>query len=161
MIDAPETAPAEKAPAAKRVRVRTTKAKVKDEKLDGAASAALLALVLHSLDEDKAEEIVTIDLRGKTAIADNMVIANGRSQRQVSAMADHLMERVLAAGFKRCRVEGKRQADWVLIDCGDVVVHLFRPEVRAFYNLEKMWAADLAPAPEAAAVSEGETPPAV
>ena len=165
--DAPETAAAEKAPAAKRVRVRTTKAKVKDEKLDGAASAALLALVLHSLDEDKAEEIVTIDLRGKTAIADNMVIANGRSQRQVSAMADHLMERVLAAGYKRCRVEGKRQADWVLIDCGDVVVHLFRPEVRAFYNLEKMWAADLgpatetAPATEAGPTAEVETPPAV
>jgi ribosome-associated protein len=147
--------------------VRTTKAKVKDEKLDGAASAALLALVLHSLDEDKAEEIVTIDLRGKTAIADNMVIANGRSQRQVSAMADHLMERVLAAGFKRCRVEGKRQADWVLIDCGDVVVHLFRPEVRTFYNLEKMWSAEFGPATQAAVAAEPdsaagvETPPAV
>jgi ribosome-associated protein len=72
-----------------------------------------------------------------------MVIANGRSQRQVSAMADHLIERLGKAGFRKARVEGKRQADWVLIDCGDVVVHLFRPEVRAFYNLEKMWSADL------------------
>ena len=99
--------------------------------------------MLHSLDEDKAEDIVTIDLEGKTTIADHMVIANGRSQRQVAAMAEHLIERLGKEGFARCRVEGKRQADWVLIDCGDVVVHLFRPEVRAFYNLEKMWSADL------------------
>ena len=80
---------------------------------------------------------------GKTSIADHMVIANGRSQRQVAAIAEHLVERLSKAGFKKVRVEGKRQADWVLIDCGDVVVHLFRPEVRAFYNLEKMWSADL------------------
>lgn len=96
-------------------------------------------MVLDSLDQDKAEDIVAIDLRGKTSIADNMVIASGRSSRQVGAIAQHLVERVKDAGLGSCRVEGMTQGDWVLIDVGDIVVHVFRPEVRVFYNLEKMW----------------------
>lgn len=97
----------------------------------------ILELVLHTLEDGKAEEIVTIDLAGKTTIADHMVIASGRSARQVLALTEHL-ERVLA---RRTRIstEGKTAADWVLIDAGDVIVHLFRPEIRAYYNLEKMW----------------------
>ncbi len=109
----------------------------------------LLDLVRTSLEDDKAEDIISIDLKGKTTIADYMIVANGRSQRQVTAMADHLAERVKKAGFASCQVEGLPRADWVLIDAGDVIVHIFRPEVRAYYNLEKMWAVDL---PDEAAV---------
>lgn len=111
----------------------------------------MLALVQRSLDDDKAEEPVVIDLANKSSIADYMVIASGRSARQVSAMADHLAERVKAAGYGSAKVEGRSNADWVLIDTGDVIVHLFRPEVRNFYNLEKLWSVNL-PAEEAAAV---------
>lgn len=100
-------------------------------------------LIIQSLDQDKAEDIISIDLTGKSSLADCLVIASGRSTRQVAAMAEHLKERLKAAGAGRCQIEGLPQADWVLIDAGDVIVHLFRPEVRAFYNLEKMWAADL------------------
>ncbi len=105
-----------------------------------AEPGSLHALVLQSLDDDQAQEIVSIPLEGKTAIADHMVIASGRSSRQVTAMAEKLAERVKAAGFGSSRIEGLPAADWVLIDCGDVIVHLFRPEVRSFYNLERMWA---------------------
>ena len=91
------------------------------------------------MEDDKAEEPVVIDLSGKSSIADFMVIASGRSQRQVAAMTDHLREKLKAAGAGRLAVEGLQRCDWVLIDAGDVIVHLFRPEVRAFYNLEKMW----------------------
>lgn len=100
----------------------------------------LLALVLGQLDDDQAQEIVTIDLAGKTSIADYMVIASGRSTRQVAAMAQKLAERIKQSGFGPVKLEGLPAADWVLIDAGDVVVHLFRPEVRSFYNLERMWA---------------------
>lgn len=96
-----------------------------------------------SLEDDKAEGVVVIDLAGKTSIADYMIIASGRSQRQVGAMADHLIERLKAKGYGTPRAEGLPQCDWVLIDAGDVVVHIFRPEVRSFYNLEKMWGAAL------------------
>jgi ribosome-associated protein len=99
--------------------------------------------VLGSLDDDKAEDIVTIDLRNKSAMADYMVIASGRSTRQVGAMADHLMRKVKTDGFGTATTEGMPQNDWVLIDAGDVIVHLFRPEVRAFYNIEKMWSVTL------------------
>ncbi len=109
--------------------------------------ADLLELVRTSLDDDKAEDIVVIDIVGKTSIADFMVVAEGRSQRQVGAIAEHLMERLKRAGVTPRPPEGMRQCDWVLIDAGDVIVHLFRPEVRAFYNLEKMWGMVL---PEAA-----------
>lgn len=115
-----------------------------------AEPGSLHALVLQSLDDDQAQEIVSIPLEGKTAIADHMVIASGRSSRQVTAMAEKLAERVKAAGFGSSRIEGLPAADWVLIDCGDVIVHLFRPEVRTFYNLERMWAFGDAPAAGAA-----------
>ncbi len=103
----------------------------------------LLELVLSCLDDRKAEDITVIDLAGKTSIGDHMIIASGRSNRQVAAMADHLVSGLKDAGYGTARVEGLPQADWVLIDAGDVIVHLFRPEVREFYNLEKMWSLDL------------------
>ncbi|KWV92290.1 ribosome-associated protein IOJAP [Erythrobacter sp. YT30] len=96
-------------------------------------------LVLAQLDDDQAQEVVSIPLEGKSSIADYMVIASGRSTRQVASMAQKLAEKVKQAGFGPARVEGLPAADWVLIDAGDVVVHLFRPEVRSFYNLERMW----------------------
>ena len=98
-----------------------------------------LRLVLARIDEMKAEDTVTIDLAGKTSIADFMVVTSGRSNRQVAAIADHLLKDLAAAGVRGVRVEGMPNCDWVLIDAGDVIVHVFRPEVRAFYNLEKMW----------------------
>jgi ribosome-associated protein len=107
--------------------------------LPDAEPGSLHALVLQSLDDDQAQEIVSIPLAGKSSIADHMVIASGRSSRQVTAMAQKLAERVKHAGFGHARIEGLPAADWVLIDAGDVVVHLFRPEVRSFYNLERMW----------------------
>lgn len=103
-------------------------------------NASLLDLVLASLDDDQAQEVVSIPLEGKSSIADYMVIASGRSTRQVAAMAQKLAERIKQAGHGPVRIEGLPAADWVLIDAGDVVVHLFRPEVRSFYNLERMWA---------------------
>jgi ribosome-associated protein len=109
------------------------------------ASAKLLKLVEASLDDDKAEDIVVIDLAGKTEIADFMVIANGRSQRQVGTMADHLQRKMKKGGLKSVTAEGLSNCDWVLIDGGDVIVHLFRPEVRDFYSLEKIWAGPGAP----------------
>ena len=96
-------------------------------------------LVLSSLDDDQAQEIVSIPLEGKSSIADHMVIASGRSTRQVAAMAQKLAERLKAAGNGPSRIEGLPAADWVLVDAGDVIVHIFRPEVRSFYNLERMW----------------------
>ena len=96
-------------------------------------------LVMSQLDDDQAQEIVSIPLEGKSSVADFMVIASGRSTRQVAAMAQKLAEKVKQAGHGPVRVEGLPAADWVLIDAGDVVVHLFRPEVRSFYNLERMW----------------------
>ncbi|WP_134726257.1 ribosome silencing factor [Paracoccus luteus] len=98
-----------------------------------------LARVLASLDDDKAEDIVSIDLRGRSAMADHMVIASGRSARQVGAIAEKLVERLKQATGRTARVEGKDTGDWVLIDTDDVIVHVFRPEVREFYQLEKMW----------------------
>jgi nicotinate-nucleotide adenylyltransferase len=103
------------------------------------ASAAQLELVRKSLDDDKAEDIVVIDLKGKSAFADYMVIATGRSTRQVVAIAEHLADRLKQAGHGHTPVEGKEAGDWALIDGGDVVVHVFRPESRSFYALEKMW----------------------
>lgn len=102
-------------------------------------SEELLARILSSLTDDKAEDVVQIDLRGKTAIGDYMVIASGRSTRQVAAMAEKLIDRLKQEFGRISRVEGKDAGDWVLIDTGDVIVHIFRPEVRDFYQLEKMW----------------------
>jgi len=100
---------------------------------------ALLRLVLDSLETDKAEDVIPIPLSGKSEMADYMVIASGRSSRQVIAMAENLSKRLKSNLGRACRMEGKENGDWVLIDCGDVVVHIFRPEVREFYQLEKMW----------------------
>jgi ribosome-associated protein len=108
----------------------------------GAQPNLLLSVVLDTLDDAKAEDVVCIDLTGKTSIGDQMVVASGRSQRHVGAMADQLVRKLKDAGFGRARAEGLPHADWVLIDAGDVIVHIFRPEVREFYNLEKMWSAD-------------------
>ncbi|SMP02814.1 ribosome-associated protein [Shimia sagamensis] len=102
-------------------------------------SEALLARILTSLDEDKAEDVVQIDLRGKTSIGDYMVICTGRSSRQVTAIAEKLIERLKAEFGRGAKVEGKETGDWVLVDTGDVILHIFRPEVREFYQLEKMW----------------------
>lgn len=102
-------------------------------------AASLHDLVLASLDDDQAQDVVSLALEGKSSIADYMVIASGRSTRQVAAMAQKLAERVKHGGYGHVRIEGLPAADWVLIDAGDVVVHLFRPEVRTFYNLERMW----------------------
>jgi ribosome-associated protein len=102
----------------------------------------LVRTILNSLDDAKAEEVLSIDLHGKTSIADAMVIASGRSSTHVGAIADRVIKGCKEAGFPAPRVEGLPQCDWVLVDAGDVIVHLFRPEVRQFYNLEKMWGGD-------------------
>ena len=102
-------------------------------------SGDLHDLVMTQLDDDQAQEIVSIPLEGKSSIADHMVIASGRSTRQVASIAQKLAEKIKQSGHGPVRVEGLPAADWVLIDAGDVVVHLFRPEVRSFYNLERMW----------------------
>lgn len=96
-------------------------------------------LVLASLEDDKAEDIVAIDIRGKSSVADMLVVASGRSQRHVGAIAEHVMQKLKAAGVGQVRVEGLPHCDWVLVDAGDVIVHIFRPEVRGFYNIEKIW----------------------
>jgi ribosome-associated protein len=98
-----------------------------------------LSLILRSLDDDKAEDVVTIDLQGRSSMADHIVIASGRSARQVTAIAEKLADRLKEAVGRRPRIEGRATGDWVLIDAGDVVVHVFRPEVREFYKLEEMW----------------------
>jgi ribosome-associated protein len=115
-----------------------------------AAVIKLHQMILKSLDDDKAEEIVSIDLAGKSSIADFMVIASGRSSRQVAAIAEHLVDRIAKETGKKVRAEGKAVGDWVLIDTGDIVVHIFRPDVRNFYNLEKMWGGATIPEPAAA-----------
>ena len=102
-------------------------------------SDKLLARILTVLDDDKAEDVVSIDLRGKSEIADHMVVCSGRSTRQVAALSDKLTDRIKQEFNIRSKVEGKNQGDWVLIDAGDVIVHIFRPEVREFYQLEKLW----------------------
>lgn len=106
---------------------------------DPAEVEALLRLILTSLDDDQAEEVISIPLAGKSTIADHMVIASGRSTRQVASMANKIAEKVKADFGRPVRIEGLQTADWVLIDANDVIVHLFRPEVRTFYNLERMW----------------------
>jgi len=106
--------------------------------------AELLRVIQASLDDSKAEDVVTIDLAGKTTMADYMVVASGRSARQVAAMTEHLAQAL--AGHTRVAIEGKAQGDWVLIDAGDVIINLFRPEIRTFYNLEKMWGSALSDA---------------
>jgi len=105
------------------------------------ASSRALDIVLASLEDSKAEDIVSIDIHRKSSLGDFMVIASGRSNRHVAAVADHLIKALKDAGMGQARVEGLPSADWVLIDAGDVIVHVFRPEIREFYNIEKMWQA--------------------
>ncbi len=118
------------------------------EALTGASSdeprqvGSLEDLILNRLDDDKAEDVVLIDLKGKSPMADAMIVASGRSHRHVGALADHVMRALKEAGHGKARVEGLPHCDWVLIDAGDVIVHLFRPEVRTFYNIEKIWSVD-------------------
>ena len=120
------------------------------------SSDQLLARILASLDDDKAEDIVTIDLRGRSAMADHMVIASGRSSRQVASIAQKLADRLKTECGRIARIEGKDTGDWVLIDTDDVIVHVFRPEVREFYQLEKMWM----PADSLATLRSGVAPDA-
>ena len=109
---------------------------------DGHDSEALIARITAWLDDAKAEKVVTIDIKGKSSIGDYMVIASGRSDRHVGAVAEQVQRRLKEEGLGRARIEGQPQCDWVLIDIGDIIVHVFRPEVREFYNLEKMWSAE-------------------
>ena len=110
-----------------------------------AESAALLDEVVRWLDDAKAEDVITIPLEGKSSLGDFMVVASGRNERHVGAIAEQLREKIKARGEAQVRVEGENTCDWVLIDTGDIIVHVFRPEVREFYNLEKMWLAELPP----------------
>jgi nicotinate-nucleotide adenylyltransferase len=136
--------PAEAAPKAS---VTALPARRRRVKVEPASEPNMLSRIIASLEDGKAENIVTIDLAGKTQIADYMVVASGRSARQVTALTEHLLETLPRKW--RTSVEGKAQGDWVLIDAGDVIIHLFRPEIRAYYNLEKMWGAEF-PGAEAA-----------
>ncbi|MEO4045070.1 ribosome silencing factor [Hoeflea sp. CAU 1731] len=107
----------------------------------GAAARHALKLVLASLEESKSEDVVSIDITGKSALGDYMVVASGRSSRHVTAICDHLLRDMKSAGYGNLRVEGLSTGDWVLIDTGDIIIHVFRPEIREFYNIEKLWMA--------------------
>jgi len=122
---------------------RKAKTPKKSKAKSAAKSKKLLDITTASLDNDKAQDVVVINLVGKTSFADYMVIASGTSQRQVAAMAVHLREKMKKTGLKEIPLEGADQNDWVLIDGGDVIVHLFRPEIREFYDLEKMWSTEM------------------
>ena len=120
----------------------TKKSRSASAKVTTPAQGATLQEVLATLEDAKAEDTVAIDLAGKTSLADAMIVTSGRSNRHVGAIADQLIEKLKAEGHTGLRVEGMPHCDWVLIDAGDVIVHIFRPEVRSFYNLEKMWGSD-------------------
>ena len=104
--------------------------------------AALGEMILARLDDDQAQDVVFIDLKGKSAVADGLIVASGRSHRHVGAIADHLLRALKDQGYGKARVEGLPHCDWVLIDTGDLIIHLVRPEVRSFYNIEKIWSVD-------------------
>ena len=136
----PKTAPsAKKTPAAKPPK---TTAKSAPKRTAKAKPKGLEAVILARLDEDKAQDVVFIDIKGKSPVADGLVVASGRSARHVVSMADHLLRALKDAGVGKARIEGLPHGDWVLIDAGDVIVHLFRPEVRTFYNIEKIWSVE-------------------
>jgi ribosome-associated protein len=113
-----------------------------DEHVSSDGSGSLLAQVLTWLDEAKAEKVVVINIKGKSSIGDYMLVASGRSDRHVGAIAEQLQHKLRDEGYGRARIEGRPQCDWVLVVMGDIIVHVFRPEVREFYNLEKMWSAE-------------------
>ena len=110
-----------------------------------AAEEEILSRIVQSLDDDKAEDIVTIDLKGRSSLADALVIASGRSSRHVASIAEHLARKLKEAGYGTRPVNGAGQSDWVLVDAGDVIVHIFRPEVRSYYDLEGMWSVEEPP----------------
>jgi ribosome-associated protein len=122
---------------------KTTAPRPVRAKAELSAVDAMQKLIVTSLEDDKAENVITLDLTGKAMFCDRMVIASGLADRQITAMAQHLREKLHAAGLKRVQIEGLGGSDWVLIDAGDIVVHLFMPEARAMYGLEKMWGQDL------------------
>lgn len=129
-----------------RSRAKVTAAPVVPQTVSEVRDASeTLKTVLDRLEEMKAEDLVTIDLTGKTSIADLMVVASGRSNRHVGSIADDVVEHLKKSGLKNIRVQGQPHCDWVLIDAGDVIVHVFRPEVRDFYAIEKMWAGTTSP----------------
>lgn len=135
------------------VKAAAQKTSAKSIKKEAASSKALLGeklknFVMKSLDDDKAEDIICIDLAGHSALADYMFIATGRSSRQVSSIVHHLIERFKAAGVKNIRSEGMAQGDWVILDTGDVIVHVFQPEVRTFYNIERIWSPEVLDNPD-------------
>lgn len=135
--------PRKKAAAAgPKIKAAPTRAK-RTSKTEPSRLDALQAIIVTSLDEDKAENIVAIDLEGRAAFADRMVIATGIADRQISAMATHLEDKLEEAGLKRVLIEGASGSDWVLIDAGDIIIHLFKAEARELYGLEKMWSAEL------------------
>jgi len=133
IVKKPAKKPARKTPAA------AAAPQARKQTRKPAAQSDLLKRILTSLDDDKAENIVTIDLEGRSALCDAAVVASGRSSRHVSAMADHLARKLKEAGYGTRPINGQGQGDWVLVDAGDVIVHLFRPEVRDYYDLEGMW----------------------
>jgi ribosome-associated protein len=138
---APEAAPDDLASEPERSGPQTA-ADFPERNLDGGDLDTLTNVILKQLDDDQAQDVMVIDLQGKNPLTDVLVIASGRSQRHVSAVADHLLRALKDNGFGRAAVEGLPQADWVLVDAGDVIVHLFRPEVRAFYQIERIWSAE-------------------
>ena len=117
--------------------------RAKTVKTESSELDRLQGVIVTSLEDDKAENIITMDLAGKAMFCDRMVIASGLADRQISAMAQHLTEKLKEAGLKRVQVEGAGGSEWVLLDAGDIVVHLFKPEARTMYALEKMWGEDL------------------
>ncbi len=125
------------------------------QKTDTERLDQLQKIIMTSLEDDKAEEVVALDLQGRAAFADRMVVATGIADRQISAMATHLEEKLGEAGLKRVLIEGGTGSDWVLIDAGDIIVHLFKPEARALYGIERMWGAELDEAPPAGPVDAG------
>ena len=151
----PAKKPAAKKPAARKAAPAKTAAPAKKSapKRPRAPQTTLLTRILTSLDDDKAEEVVTIDMDGHSSLCDTIVIANGRSSRHVASIAEHLARRLKEVGYGTRPVNGLAQGDWVLVDAGDVIVHVFRPEVRAYYDLEGMWSVDEKPARARRAVS--------
>ncbi len=135
---------AKKAPAKSAKKPKTAAPLVKRDAAPRPAAKApdLLERIVKSLDDDKAEDIVTIDLHGRSSLTDAIVIASGRSQRHVAAIAEHLARKLKDAGYGTRPVNGAGQSDWVLVDAGDVIVHIFRPEVRSYYDLEGMWSVE-------------------
>ena len=121
---------------------RKTRVSPKSSSRAAGSEEELLARIVKSLDDDKAEDILTIDMKGRSSLCDALVVATGTSSRHVASTAEHLSKRLKEAGVTPVRAEGLPQGDWVLIDAGDVIVHIFRPEVRAYYDLEGMWSVD-------------------